>query len=95
MQGRLRSIDPAAVEAQVVAWAKEALRLSRALEPPELRAVAVDVGKRLDAFRSHFGVLACVCNPGMRARHWAAASAAAGFAVRLRSMGCMRHCVAN
>ena len=33
---------------------------------------------KLDEFRTYLPLIACICNPGMRGRHWAAISDAAG-----------------
>jgi len=80
MYGSFARLDAECVDENVNEWLKKAAKLSKTL-PRELRGVAEVLHEKLDEFRGYLGIIACVCNPGMRGRHWAAMTATAGFTV--------------
>lgn len=57
-------------EASVTEWYKRIVRLVRYLTKPEQRELADTVKAKLETFKGYLPLILCVCNPGMRARHW-------------------------
>lgn len=78
MYGPFTRLDAAAIEESVTGWAKKMAKLCKALPREDLRAVADAARAKLDEFRTYLPLIACICNPGMRGRHWTAISETAG-----------------
>lgn len=57
------------------------LKLARSLPREDLRGVADTLRAKLEEFKGYLGIISCICNPGMRGRHWAAISKIADFKV--------------
>ena len=57
------------------------LKLARSLPREDLRGVADSLRAKLEEFKGYLGIISCICNPGMRGRHWQAISKHADFKV--------------
>lgn len=57
------------------------MKLARSLPREDLRGVADSLRAKLEEFKSYLGIISCICNPGMRGRHWQAISKHADFKV--------------
>lgn len=57
------------------------LKLARSLPREDLRGVADSLRAKLEEFKGYLGIISCICNPGMRGRHWQAISKIADFKV--------------
>jgi Dynein heavy chain, N-terminal region 2 len=74
-------LDAEHVNVCVTTWLKSMTKLAHSLPREELRAIAGDLRTKLDDFQTFLPIISCVCNVGMRARHWLAVSELAGYKV--------------
>jgi dynein heavy chain, axonemal len=84
MYGPFAKLDATLLEESVTEWLKKMGKLAKSLPREDLKGVAESLRSKLDEFRGCLGIVACICNPGMRSRHWAAVSELAGIKVRAR-----------
>jgi Dynein heavy chain, N-terminal region 2 len=81
MYGSFTKLDSELIDECINEWFKKMLKLARSLPREELRGVADTLRAKLEEFKGYLGMISCICNPGMRGRHWAAISEIAGFKV--------------
>jgi dynein heavy chain, axonemal len=81
MHGSFIKLDAAYIEESVTEWCKKMMKLSKSLPRDDLRSVAEVLRVKLEEFRTFLPLISCICNPGMRGRHWQAISEVAGFKV--------------
>ena len=79
-----RSLSPEALEEMVGDWYKRMFRLTKtfATKDPHLAQIAETTRKSLEEFKVNLPVVAAICNPGMRGRHWVKVSDMVGFDVQ-------------
>ena len=69
--GPFRGIDSLAAEEEVEAMWRTLYKLGKAfIDTPGPRRVAETVRGKVERFRTFVPVMHCICNPGIRDRHW-------------------------
>lgn len=84
LHGPFKRLDPEALEETVGDWYKRMYRLTKtfASKDPHLQEIAEATRRGLETFKINLPVIASICNPGMRARHWSLVSRMVGFEVQ-------------
>ena len=81
MYGPFVKLSPELLEESITEWLKKMNKLAKSLPREDLKGVAETLRAKLDEFRGYLGLISCICNPGMRTRHWQAISDLAGVKV--------------
>jgi hypothetical protein len=71
-------LDAAGIEQSVTEWCKRMTKLAKSMPRDDLKGVAESSRAKLDEFKAYLPLIACICNLGMRGRHWQAISEVAG-----------------
>jgi dynein heavy chain len=85
MYGPFKNLEPAALEETVGEWYKKMFRLTKGFNTAEdahLKRIAEEMKVKLEEFKANLPVIAAICNPGMRGRHWAAMSEIVGYQIQ-------------
>lgn len=85
MYGPFKNLEPESLEETVGEWYKKMFRLTKAFNKEDdahLKAIAEEMKSKLEDFKINLPVIAAICNPGMRGRHWTALSEIVGFHVQ-------------
>ncbi|XP_047736646.1 dynein axonemal heavy chain 3-like [Hyalella azteca] len=70
-EGPFKGLDAEAISEETEAMWRTMIKLTKTFSDQIMsRRVAEYVKDRLERFRSHLPVLQCICNPGLRERHW-------------------------
>ncbi|BFI29560.1 dynein axonemal heavy chain [Marchantia polymorpha subsp. ruderalis] len=79
----LNTLDTEKIEGEVMTWWRTVFKLVKQFTDvlPEPAKVAVALKALLDRFKESLPLLKCLCNPGLRARHFIQISEVVGFEV--------------
>ena len=67
-------LDAEVITEEVGTMWRTLYKLSKSLGDQGPQRVAVQMKTKIDKFKTHLPVLAVICNPGLRDRHWKAVS---------------------
>ncbi|KAJ3084466.1 Dynein heavy chain 7, axonemal [Rhizoclosmatium hyalinum] len=91
MDGNLLELDAEQIEAEVDTLKREMHRvLGTLIQAPAPQNIAKQVKEKIDEFMLNIPMIQVVCNPGMRDRHWAKMSIAAGAELKPDSNSSLR-----
>ncbi|XP_073385492.1 uncharacterized protein [Physcomitrium patens] len=84
MTAKLNSLDSEKIENEVFNWYRVVFKLVRTFEEklPDPCKVATILKANLDRFKETLPLFRCLCNPGLRPRHFAKISEVVGFEVK-------------
>jgi hypothetical protein len=78
MLGSFIKLDATGTEENVTEWCKKMTKLAKTMSRDDLKGVAESLKVKLEEFKAYLPLISCICNPGMRSRHWQAISEVAG-----------------
>ncbi|GAX82307.1 hypothetical protein CEUSTIGMA_g9736.t1 [Chlamydomonas eustigma] len=84
MYGNAQALNSDDLDDTVTDWYKKMQRLSKSMPLVEQRNVAEGLRVKLEQFKTYIPIVASVCNPGMRARHWESLSNLLGGSVKVK-----------
>ncbi|KAI9333781.1 dynein heavy chain and region D6 of dynein motor-domain-containing protein [Zopfochytrium polystomum] len=91
MDGNLLELDAEQIEMEVDTLKREMYRvLGTLVQAAAPQNIAKQVKEKIDEFMLNIPMIQVLCNPGMRDRHWAKMSAAAGFELKPDSNSSLR-----
>lgn len=83
MEGPFGDVDPDTVEADVGNIWRTLYKLEKSFsETPLPKEMAAKTKKKVDDFKEHLPLVAALCNPGLRDRHWAQMTEEVGFELK-------------
>ncbi|KAG0598749.1 hypothetical protein M758_12G097900 [Ceratodon purpureus] len=84
MTAKLNTLDSEKIENEVMNWFRVVFKLVRSFEDklPEPLKVATQLKTNIERFKETLPLFQCLCNPGLRPRHFVKISEVVGFEVR-------------